>query len=59
MKTRKYGTAVDVWSIGCILAELLQKGHPLFKGTTEFNQFQAICELIGYPTKETWPDFFA
>lgn len=43
MKTREYGPAVDVWSIGCILAELLQKGQPLFKGSNELTQFQAIC----------------
>jgi hypothetical protein len=48
-----------VWSIGCIIGELLNKGEALFRGTSEINQFHHICELIGYPTKETWPEFFS
>lgn len=58
MRVREYGPAVDVWSIGCILAELLRQGMPLFQGSSEAHQFQLICETIGYPTKEEWPDFF-
>jgi serine/threonine protein kinase len=52
IKKREYGPEVDVWSIGCIIGEMLQKGMPLFQGSDELNQFKLICELIGYPTKE-------
>lgn len=31
---------------------------PLFQGNGETHQFQVICEVIGYPTKEDWPEFF-
>ena len=52
----KYGTAVDVWSAGCILAELIL-GKPLFTGKTEMDQLQLIFELLGTPTSATWDGF--
>ncbi|KAL4427156.1 hypothetical protein ABPG77_001160 [Micractinium sp. CCAP 211/92] len=51
---RKYSTAVDVWSIGCIMAELLSK-EPLFPGKSEIDQLQLILKTMGSPTEETWP----
>ena len=42
-----YSEAVDLWSIGCILAELLMR-KPLFPGTSEANQVQQIFEIMGY-----------
>lgn len=44
--------------MGCILGELLKNGMPLFQGNTEIDQFRLICEMIGFPTKEEWPEFF-
>lgn len=58
LKIKEYGRAVDVWSVGCIIAEFLRQGMPLFQGNGETHQFQVICEVIGYPTKEDWPEFF-
>lgn len=49
----KYGPQVDVWSAGCILAELLL-GKPLFTGKTEMDQLHLIFELLGTPTPQTW-----
>lgn len=37
MGSRKYGTPVDVWSIGCIFAEMYN-GRPLFPGTTDVRE---------------------
>ncbi|KAL4459167.1 hypothetical protein ABPG75_014032 [Micractinium tetrahymenae] len=51
---RKYSTAVDVWSIGCIMAELLSK-EALFAGKSEIDQLQLILKTMGSPTEETWP----
>jgi serine/threonine protein kinase len=34
LKIKNYGKAIDVWSIGCIIAELLQQGIPLFQGSS-------------------------
>ena len=33
--------------MGCIMAELLNRGHPIFAGKTELNQFEVICDIIG------------
>ena len=44
---RPYSEAIDLWSIGCILAELIRR-RPLFPGKTHVNQVQLIFELMGY-----------
>ena len=36
-----------MWSIGCIFAELLNKGRPILPGKSELHQFEIICDLIG------------
>lgn len=43
-----YTLSVDMWSLGCILAELFL-GLPLFPGTSEYNQLNRIVELLGLP----------
>jgi len=47
----KYTKGVDMWSIGCILGELLG-GKPLFPGTSTMNQLDRIIEVVGFPSKE-------
>ncbi|XP_072549134.1 cyclin-dependent kinase 4 [Salminus brasiliensis] len=49
-----YMSSVDVWSAGCIFAELFLL-RPLFCGYTEIQQLQKIFEVIGLPGKEGWP----
>mmetsp|Transcript_21623 Transcript_21623/g.37239 ORF Transcript_21623/g.37239 Transcript_21623/m.37239 type:complete len:303 (+) Transcript_21623:149-1057(+) len=51
---RKYSTPVDVWSIGCIFAEMVTK-QPLFVGDSEIDQLYKIFRTLGTPTDETWP----
>nr|CAD7195251.1 unnamed protein product [Timema douglasi] len=46
-----YGTAIDMWSLGCILAELYT-GYPLFPGENEVEQLACIMEVLGPPPKE-------
>ena len=50
-----YGESVDIWSLGCILAELYLK-TPLFKGETDIDQMSKIFGIRGTPTEENWPD---
>ncbi|XP_042486610.1 probable serine/threonine-protein kinase At1g09600 isoform X2 [Macadamia integrifolia] len=48
-----YGVAVDLWSAGCILAELLA-GKPIMPGRTEVEQLHKIFKLCGSPSDEYW-----
>jgi len=47
----KYTKGVDMWSIGCILGELLG-GKPMFPGTSTMNQLDRIIEVTGRPNAE-------
>jgi mitogen-activated protein kinase 15 len=49
--SNKYTKGVDMWSLGCILAELLL-GKPVFPGTSTLNQLDRVMELIGRPTQD-------
>ncbi|XP_056871315.1 cyclin-dependent kinase 4 isoform X1 [Takifugu flavidus] len=49
-----YMFSVDMWSVGCIFAELFLL-RPLFQGYTEVQQLQKIFEVIGFPREEDWP----
>jgi cyclin-dependent kinase len=49
-----YSTPVDIWSVGCIFAELSRKS-PLFPGDSELQQLLHIFRLLGTPTEEVWP----
>lgn len=49
----EYGVGVDLWSTGCILAELLA-GKPIMPGRTEVEQLHKIFKLCGSPSEEYW-----
>lgn len=40
--SRHYSTAIDMWSVGCIFAEMAMHGHPLFPGDSEIDQIFKI-----------------
>lgn len=46
-----YGYAIDMWSLGCLIAELYL-GEPLFAGRNEQEQLSLIMQTIGPPSKE-------
>lgn len=46
-----YGPAIDVWSVGCIIAELLTRS-PLLPGTDYMNQLQKTFEITGRPSED-------
>ncbi|CAK5264049.1 unnamed protein product, partial [Mycena citricolor] len=46
-----YHMAIDMWSLGCILAELFT-GFPIFPGENEQEQLSCIMEVLGIPDKE-------
>ncbi|ORZ13664.1 serine/threonine-protein kinase pef1 [Absidia repens] len=53
--SRMYSTSIDIWSAGCIMAEMYT-GRPLFPGTTNEDQLQKIFRMMGTPTEQTWPN---
>ncbi|MCD7456895.1 Cyclin-dependent kinase 12 [Datura stramonium] len=48
-----YGVTVDLWSVGCVFAELFF-GRPLLKGRTEVEQLHKIFKLCGSPPDDYW-----
>jgi negative regulator of PHO system len=52
--SRTYNTSIDIWSAGCIMAEMFT-GRPLFPGTTNEDQLIRIFRIMGTPTEASWP----
>ena len=53
----RYSYSVDVWSVGCIMAEMLCKDHqPLLPGDSEIDQMHRVFQLCGTPTSDSWPE---
>lgn len=48
---QQYSYAVDMWSVGCIFAEML-RGTPLFPGENHIHQFTIITQVLGNPPQE-------
>lgn len=46
-----YTTSIDVWSVGCVIAELML-GQPIFPGESGVDQLVEIIKILGTPTKE-------
>ncbi|XP_063806477.1 mitogen-activated protein kinase 15, partial [Pseudophryne corroboree] len=51
LASHRYTKGVDMWSVGCILGEMLL-GKPLFPGTSTINQIERIMNVIPVPTQE-------
>jgi len=55
MGSKHYSTSVDMWSVGCIFAEMLT-GRPLFPGASDKDQLHKIFQTLGTPNLESWPE---
>ncbi len=51
---RQYGPALDMWSVGCMMGELL-RGNALFQGKGEVDQLSKVFSVLGTPTELSWP----
>lgn len=51
---RNYGTGVDIWAVGCILAELYKR-EPLFPGESDLDTLDKIINVFGTPNEKNWP----
>lgn len=53
----QFSTAIDMWAVGCVMAEMITK-EPLFDGNTEASQIYQIFRMLGGTPNETiWPGF--
>lgn len=53
MGSKNYSTSVDIWSVGCIFAEIVTR-KPLFAGQNEEEQLQKIFKIRGTPNENDW-----
>ncbi|KAG9322799.1 hypothetical protein KVV02_005547 [Mortierella alpina] len=53
---KEYTTAIDMWSIGCIFAELVNN-EPLLPGRSEAEQLEKTFKLLGMPNDKIWPGY--
>lgn len=53
--SRSYNYPVDIFALGCIMAELYTF-KPLFPGSSEMDQFDKISSILGKPDPDDWPD---
>eukprot|EP00927_Polykrikos_kofoidii_P016919 TRINITY_DN17685_c0_g1_i1.p1 TRINITY_DN17685_c0_g1~~TRINITY_DN17685_c0_g1_i1.p1 ORF type:complete len:412 (-),score=87.28 TRINITY_DN17685_c0_g1_i1:165-1400(-) len=51
LTSMEYTAAVDIWSVGCILGELIGR-LPMFRGSDFLDQIRSICEVLGSPTDQ-------
>lgn len=52
--SRHYSTAIDMWSVGCIFAEMAMR-QPLFPGDSEIDEIFRIFRTLGTPDEDVWP----
>eukprot|EP00940_MAST-03C_sp_MAST-3C-sp2_P002956 g2956.t1 len=50
-----YHCEIDIWSVGCILAEMMTS-HPLFPWRLELEMLKDIFKVVGKPTQREWPE---
>ncbi|XP_072219909.1 serine/threonine-protein kinase MAK-like [Leuresthes tenuis] len=57
LKSRSYSSPIDIWAVGCIMAELYTL-RPLFPGNSEVDEIFKICQVLGTLKKSDWPEGF-
>ena len=55
LRTRDYNAPVDLFAVGCIIAELYML-RPLFPGSSESDMIKRVCEIMGSPNQQIWPE---
>ena len=54
LKSNNYNSPVDIWAVGCIMAEMYLHPKPLFYGQNEKEVLNKICSILGTPNHEIW-----
>ncbi|XP_031565066.1 serine/threonine-protein kinase ICK-like isoform X2 [Actinia tenebrosa] len=55
LRSTGYSSPIDMWAIGCIMAELYTL-RPLFPGSSEVDEIFKVTSILGTPSKEEWPE---
>ncbi|XP_033960115.1 serine/threonine-protein kinase MAK-like isoform X2 [Pseudochaenichthys georgianus] len=55
LKSNCYSSPIDIWAVGCIMAELYTL-RPLFPGNSEVDEIFKICQVLGTLKKPDWPE---
>ncbi|XP_061168006.1 serine/threonine-protein kinase ICK-like [Saccostrea echinata] len=55
LRSTSYSSPIDIWAVGCIMAELYTL-RPLFPGSSEIDEIFKICSVLGTPKKEEWDE---
>ncbi|XP_041847568.1 serine/threonine-protein kinase MAK-like [Melanotaenia boesemani] len=58
LKSNSYSSPIDIWAVGCIMAELYTL-RPLFPGNSEVDEIFKICQVLGTLNKSDWPEGFS
>jgi len=56
LKSTNYSSPIDIWALGCIMAEMYLHPQPLFCGSNEKEVLFKICSVLGTPTHDIWND---
>ena len=56
LKSTNYNSPIDIWAVGCIMAEMYLHPQPLFCGSNEKEVLFRICSVLGTPTHDIWND---
>ena len=56
LRSQNYNSPVDIWAVGCIMAEMYMHPMPLFYGASEKEVFVKICTTLGSPNKNNWSE---
>ncbi|NXP49486.1 ICK kinase, partial [Heliornis fulica] len=55
LRSTRYSSPIDIWAVGCIMAEVYTL-RPLFPGASEIDTIFKICQVLGTPKKNDWPE---
>lgn len=55
LRSTNYSSPIDIWAVGCIMAELYTL-RPIFPGSSELDEIFKICKVLGTASKEDWPE---
>ena len=56
LQSNNYNSPIDIWGLGCIMAEMYLHPQPLFCGANEKEVLFRICSVLGTPTYDIWND---